>query len=144
MGNRSVWYFLLMLCILMVLAFVSYQYSRRPQKVATPVPLGENQGTLTGRVTTSTTCPSEGLASDQTCDHLPFAAAVSAIKKSSNEIVAIAKTDLQGMYTLRLPVETYVIRATGYAPLPRCEDQTVHIDNNEKALINITCNSGQH
>jgi hypothetical protein len=137
MHNRSVWEFFWVIAVLAVLGVIAYQYMH---KSAPTQPGPVTNGTISGRVTSSQLCHNPGgLQSTIHCDSLSYTAQVSAIRKSTNEIVDTEQTDARGMYTLSVPPGTYVIRSQGSRVVPKCPDELLRVESGDHASLDIAC-----
>ncbi len=106
-------------------------------------PVAGKVGTLLGRVTLSPTCPVERNPPDPNCLPKGYATTVTILSPGSQTVVSTVVSDADGMFSVALPVGSYVVKAQGGQTLPRCDyPQSVSILSGETSQIALSCDSG--
>ncbi|MFA5888692.1 MAG: DUF333 domain-containing protein [Candidatus Paceibacterota bacterium] len=100
------------------------------------------QGTVSGKVTLSPTCPVERIPPDPNCAPKPYAISINILKAGGIGIIKTIKSDVNGAFSINLDSGTFILRASGGAVLPRCADVSVKVVNGQTTTANISCDTG--
>lgn len=97
---------------------------------------------LYGRVTLSPVCPVESDPPHPECAPKPYATEVRAYTLLGKDTGTATKTTTNGVFVLDLFPGSYIIRATGGAVYPRCEEKRVTLSANSSTTIALSCDTG--
>ncbi len=97
-------------------------------------------GYLTGRVTTSPTCPVERIPPDPKCAPKGYQTGIFVTSQYFNQQIT---SDPNGYYSINLTPGTYSLKPVAANILPRCtEVNNVKINKDATTTVNIDCDSG--
>lgn len=100
------------------------------------------QSGIRGTVLLGPTCPVERNPPDPGCADRPYATSVTVVRKGSQTLFAITKSDTQGRFEFSLPPGDYTISAKGGEVMPTCQPLDVTVDAAGYASANIVCDTG--
>lgn len=109
-----------------------------------PCPTIKNEGTVSGKVTLSPTCPVERIPPDPQCAPKPYATQIYVLERYSPAAAAykVIQSAADGTYSVTLPAGDYTLRPIGGQVLPRCESQDVTVKAGENLTVDLSCDSG--
>ncbi|MBA3732777.1 hypothetical protein H0W91_00140 [Patescibacteria group bacterium] len=99
-------------------------------------------GTVTGQVTTSPTCPVERNPPDPACAPRPYPTTINVFIKGTTSVYKSTKTDSLGNYSIQLKPGMYEIQAVTTSIYPRCSPVFVDVKSGENLVSDISCDSG--
>jgi hypothetical protein len=97
-------------------------------------------GHVTGKVTTSPTCPVERIPPDPACDPKPYKTTIT-VKDSTNKIIKSITTNSTGDFSFDIAIGTYIFEAKSGQVFPRCSQVTIEIKGGDNS-VPISCDSG--
>lgn len=101
-----------------------------------------NQGTVSGTVTLSPTCPVERIPPDPNCAPKPYSTPIDIMKSGSTVILKTIHSDEKGMFGVELNSGSYVLQARGGNVLPRCGEISVEVKSGQNINTEISCDTG--
>ena len=94
---------------------------------------------VSGRITASPTCPVEQVG--HPCPPRPVTATIKA-QKGKGRVVARARSDANGHYSMRLAPGRYTLVVQTGAQFPRCPTTPVSVPPNQVVTADISCDTG--
>jgi hypothetical protein len=105
--------------------------------------LGKN-GTISGKVTTSPTCPVERIPPDPLCSPKPYATSIKIREEGKSAVVKTIQSDNAGAFSVALVEGSYeldAITASG-SPFPSCSKVIVLVKADKTSVADISCDTG--
>ncbi|MES2088122.1 MAG: carboxypeptidase-like regulatory domain-containing protein [Patescibacteria group bacterium] len=99
-------------------------------------------GKISGKVTLSPTCPVEKFPPDPACAPKPYQTTIQAFLPDGSELVASAKSNADGTFTMSLPGGDYNLETKGGEVYPRCASQGVTVNAGKEVSVSISCDTG--
>ena len=102
-----------------------------------------SQGTVSGSITLSPTCPVEQNPPDTQCAPKGYQTIIEIRLTPDGKVIASTESDVNGNFSLALSPGTYTIDgASDKSGLPRCSPQTVEIEAGVAAHVSLSCDTG--
>jgi hypothetical protein len=109
---------------------------------ACPSP-NQNQGSVSGVVTVSPTCPGpEKYPPDPNCAPKAYAVSIDIMKSGTPGIIKTTSSNANGVFNISLDAGTYTLYARSGSALPRCDGVTAVVKSGQITTANIYCDSG--
>ncbi len=101
------------------------------------------QGSVTGVVTLSPTCPGpEKNPPDPNCVPKGYAVSIDIMKSGTPGIIKTTSSNANGVFNISLDAGTYTLYARSGSALPRCDGVTAVVKSGQITTANIYCDSG--
>ncbi len=116
-----------------------YRFTFLVTQLATPT-----QGTISGKVTTSPTCPVETNPPEPQCTPKPYATSIRIREKGETEVIKTIQSNNSGTYSTELPVGQYELETltVNNTTLPRCSVELVQVSAGKNTVQDISCDTG--
>ncbi len=120
----------------------SFSVPVRFADVQTPSNTVQMQSGIRGLVALSPTCPVMRTPPDPACAPKPYATTISISKANLTTVIATAKSNASGTFSVALPVGEYMLQAKGGSAYPQCSPATVTVTSKTWTSITINCDTG--
>lgn len=119
-----------------------YRFTFKVTSDGTPTPA--KTGTISGKVTTSPTCPVERIPQEPQCAPKPYATAIKIRVEGTSAVIKTIQSNISGAFTVSLPVGSYELEAVteNNAIFPRCEKTLAVVKADKTTTTDISCDTG--
>jgi hypothetical protein len=102
-----------------------------------------NQGSVSGVITVSPTCPGpEKNPPDPDCAPKAYATPIDIMKFGTPGIIKTTFSDANGAFNVSLDAGSYTLYVRSGSALPRCDGVTAEVKTSKNTTANIYCDSG--
>jgi len=114
-----------------------------PNPIPTPVtpPPALNSG-VEGTITVGPTCPVERIPPDLACADKPYQAIIKVETPDGKKQISQTTSGTDGKFKISLQPGSYLLVAESGSALPRTQSQSVTVEKNKYATVNIVLDSG--